>query len=267
MAVLLWRGPVVPWRHVKGIVRGHGELLRPAVAPRGNCGLRRRGERVAGGKQRARHAHRRDGGRQPGDGEARHRRARGFADGASRAVLVATHPWTGKRRELLGLLVEHDLAVYSSHLPLDTHPRLGNNALLCPALGLKKLKPFLHDERAAPGFQATANVSRTELSRRLRKILGRAPVLLPGGPAVCRKIGVVTGGAGSYLKQAAEEGVNTFVTGEGPHHTYALAEELGLNVFYGGHYATETFGVKALAEELSRKFKVPWQFLDHPTGL
>jgi dinuclear metal center YbgI/SA1388 family protein len=179
----------------------------------------------------------------------------------------ATHPWTGKRREMLGLLVEHDLAVYSSHLPLDMHPRLGNNALLGAALGFRKLKPFLLDKGQYLGSRAVANISRAELSRRLQKILRRKPVLLPGGPAVCRKIGVVTGGAGSFLKQAAAEGVDTFVTGEGPHHTYALAEDAGLNVFYGGHYATETFGVKALAAELSRRFKVPWQFLDHPTGL
>jgi dinuclear metal center YbgI/SA1388 family protein len=179
----------------------------------------------------------------------------------------ATHPWTGGRRELLGLLVKHDLAVYSSHLPLDAHPQIGNNVLLCRALGLKKLKPFYHAKGQHLGFQATANIPRTELSRRLDRILGRAPILLPGGPELCKKIGVVTGGAGGQLKQAAEEGVDTFVTGEGPHWTYAAAEELGLNVFYGGHYATETFGVKALAEELSGKFKVPWLFLDHPTGL
>jgi putative NIF3 family GTP cyclohydrolase 1 type 2 len=69
------------------------------------------------------------------------------------------------------------------------------------------------------------------------------------------------------LKLAAGEGVDTFITGEGPHWTYALAEELGLNVFYGGHYVTETFGVKALAAELSKKFMLPWEFLDHPTDL
>ena len=78
---------------------------------------------------------------------------------------------------------------------------------------------------------------------------------------------MVSGGAGGELKLAAGEGVDTFVTGEGPHWTAALAEELGLNVLYGGHYATETFGVKALAAHLSRRFKVPWTFLDHPTGL
>ena len=69
------------------------------------------------------------------------------------------------------------------------------------------------------------------------------------------------------MKIAAGEGVDTFVTGEGPHWTHALAEELGLNVFYAGHYATETFGVKALAARLSSKFGVPWTFLDYPTGL
>ncbi len=137
-----------------------------------------------------------------------------------------SHPWTGKRYELLRLLLDHDLAVYSSHLPLDAHPRLGNNALL-----------------------------------------GAEPLVIPAGPETCRRIGVVTGGAGGDLKKAAAEGVDTFITGEGPHWTYAQAEELNVNVLYGGHYATETFGVKALAAELSRKFKVPWEFLDHPTGL
>ena len=69
------------------------------------------------------------------------------------------------------------------------------------------------------------------------------------------------------IEKAASEGVDTFITGEGPHHSFIAAEELGINVLYGGHYATETFGVKALAEHLSKRFKVPWEFIDHPTGL
>jgi dinuclear metal center YbgI/SA1388 family protein len=178
-----------------------------------------------------------------------------------------THPWTGPRRELQRLLLAHNLAVYSSHLPLDAHPRLGNNARLCAALGLKNLKPFFFQKGQSIGFQARAKIPRAELARRLQRAVGRAPILLPGGPSVCRKIGVVTGGAGGELKLAAAEGVDTFISGEGPHWTYAVAEELGLNVLYGGHYATETFGVKALAAELSRRYKIPWSFLDHPTGL
>jgi len=178
-----------------------------------------------------------------------------------------SHPWTGKRRELMRMLVENDLAVYSSHLPLDAHPRLGNNAQLCAALGLKKLKPFFATHGQPIGFKSQTKISRTELVKRLERATSAKSRLLPGGAEICRNIGVVTGGAGDGLQTAAEEGVDTFITGEGPHWTYTQAEELELNVLYGGHYATETFGVKALAAELSRKFKLPWKFLDHPTGL
>jgi dinuclear metal center YbgI/SA1388 family protein len=178
-----------------------------------------------------------------------------------------SHPWTGKRYELLRLLLEHNVAVYSSHLPLDVHPRLGNNALLCAALQLKSPKPFFFTKQQFLGVQVRANISRDALAQRLQRVVGTSPIILPGGPVICKKIGIVTGGAGGELKLAASEGVDTFVTGEGPHWTFALAEELGVNVIYGGHYATETFGVKALAAELSKKFKVPWTFLDYPTGL
>jgi len=178
-----------------------------------------------------------------------------------------SHPWVGKKYELLRLLIENNLTVYSSHLPLDAHPKLGNNAQLCAALGLKHLRPFFSSHGAPIGFKVRQKISRTELAHRLQRALGSRSLLIPGGKELCENIGVVTGGAGDGLKQAAEEGVDTFITGEGKHWTYALAEELGLNVFYGGHYATETFGVKALAAALSRKFKVPWVFLDHPTGL
>ena len=177
------------------------------------------------------------------------------------------HPWTGKKYELLRLLLENNLAVYSSHLPLDAHPRLGNNAQLCAALGLKNLRPFFVTHGQPIGFQSRTKISRAKLAAKLARATGAKPRIIPGGGEICQRIGVVTGGAGGDLKLAVDEGVDTFITGEGPHWTYALAEELGINVFYGGHYATETFGVKALAAELSKKFKLPWEFLDHPTGL
>jgi len=176
-------------------------------------------------------------------------------------------PWTGKNYELFKLLIENNLAVYSSHLLLDVHPRLGNNAQLCALLGLKKPKTFFPSHGQDIGFQSVMNLPREDLVKRLEKATGIAPKLIPGGPEICRHIGVVTGGAGGELQVAADAGVDTFITGEGQHWTYALAEELGLNVLYGGHYATETFGVKALAADLSRKFRLPWTFLDHPTGL
>jgi dinuclear metal center YbgI/SA1388 family protein len=176
-------------------------------------------------------------------------------------------PWTGKNYELLKLLIENNLAIYSSHLPLDAHPKLGNNAQICDALGLKNLKPFFLTHGQTIGFKSQTKISRNELAAKLERATGAKPKTIPGGKNICEKIGIVTGGAGAELKQAASEGVDTFITGEGPHWTFALAEELGLNVFYGGHYATETFGVKALASHFSKKFKVPWTFIDYPTGL
>ena len=178
-----------------------------------------------------------------------------------------TYPWIGKRYDLIRLLLENDLAVYSAHLPLDLHPELGNNAQLCAAIGLKRLRPFFCEQDQCLGLQTNVSIARSELVVRLQRATGAKPLLIPGGPVLCRRIGVVTGGAGKELRKAVAEGVDTFITGEGPHWTYALAEELGLNVLYGGHYATEMFGVKALANHLSRKFNLPWTFIDHPTGL
>ena len=178
----------------------------------------------------------------------------------------ATHPWTGNRYKLLRLLLENNVAVYSSHLPLDAHPRLGNNAQLCKALDIKATKPFFVERGQAIGLRGALNLTRAQLAKRLANATGTEPPVLPGGSARCRSVGVVTGGAGAEMKTAADEGVDTFITGEGPHWTFALAEDLGLNVFYGGHYATETFGVKGLSERLSKKFKLPWTFIDHPSG-
>jgi dinuclear metal center YbgI/SA1388 family protein len=176
-------------------------------------------------------------------------------------------PVTGMTRRKIKMALDGDLAIYSSHLPLDLHPQLGNNALLARALGFKKCVPFFYAKGQNIGLKTKVAVSRDELSRRLEKVLGHKPHLSPGGPAKTAHIGIVTGGAGAEVAQAAAEGVDTFITGEGPQHSYIAAEELGVNLFYGGHYATETFGVKALAAYVSKRFRVPWEFIDHPTGL
>ena len=176
-------------------------------------------------------------------------------------------PWTGANHRLIRRLVESNLAVYSAHLPLDVHPRLGNNILLCRALGLRSPRPFLESHGIDVGLRAAASVPLKTLGLRLGKAVEGPVHMIAAGPKTCRSIGVATGGAGGELGLAAAAGVDTFITGEGPHWTHALAEELGINVLYAGHYATETFGVKALAGHLARRFRLSWVFLDHPTGL
>src|SRR5881394_3626355 len=103
-----------------------------------------------------------------------------------------SHPWIGARYELLRLLLENNLAVYSSHLPLDAHPRLGNNAQLCLALALNQRKPFFFEKGRFIGYKSQARVKRQDLTERLRLALNAPPKLLAGGPEVCRQIGVVT---------------------------------------------------------------------------
>jgi dinuclear metal center YbgI/SA1388 family protein len=179
-----------------------------------------------------------------------------------------TQPWTGAVFERLSLALEHGLAIYSAHLPLDVHPSLGNNARLAKALGWTPSGTFLEYKGLPVGLTCQVEVGRDELVQQFSQALGGGGVhVCAGGPQRCGKIGISTGGSGSEVAAAARAGVDTFLTGEGPHWSYTLAEELGINVLYGGHYATETFGVKALAEELELIYKLPWSFIDHPTGL
>jgi dinuclear metal center YbgI/SA1388 family protein len=176
-------------------------------------------------------------------------------------------PVTGATYRKWKLAIENNLAIYSAHLPLDLHPTLGNNALLCRALGFRKLSPFFMEKGRAIGWKSTSRIPLKVLVARLERAVGGPVHVCSGGPAVGRRIGVVTGGAGDEVARAAAEGVDTFITGEGPHHSFTLAEELGVNLLLAGHYATETFGVKAVAARLSTRFRLPWEFIDHPTGL
>jgi dinuclear metal center YbgI/SA1388 family protein len=177
-------------------------------------------------------------------------------------------PWTGATFERLNLALENNLAIYSAHLPLDAHPQLGNNACIARAMQLTPCGGFLDYKGLAVGVTCEAALALDEVVARFTQALdgGRVHVCA-GGPKTTRKIGISSGGSGSEIAAAAKAGVDTFITGEGPHWSYTLAEELGINVLYGGHYATETFGVKALAEHLQSQFGLPWSFVDHPTGL
>src|SRR5207249_443372 len=139
--------------------------------------------------------------------------------------------------------------------------------LLGKALEIEGWTSFFPFKDFDIGVRAPVQMTRRELGRRLDRALGAKAHLCSGGPDKVREVGIVTGGAGSEVAAVQALGIDTFITGEGPHWSYTLAEELGVNVFYGGHYATETFGVKALAAHLSEKFSLPWEFLDHPTGM
>jgi len=176
-------------------------------------------------------------------------------------------PLTERRYRRVAGLVKHNIALYSAHLPLDLHPDVGNNAVLARQLGVTSRGAFGEEYGVPIGVWGEVDELRTVLGQRLTSLLGGAPRLLPFGPERARRVGIVTGAAGSLIGQAAAAGLDTYITGEGPHHTFFDAEELGLNVFYAGHYATETVGVKALAEHLRTRFDLPWTFLDHPTGL
>jgi dinuclear metal center YbgI/SA1388 family protein len=176
-------------------------------------------------------------------------------------------PVLGALRRKLQLAFENEVALYSAHLPLDIHPRVGNNAQLVSALGLKSAEPFLEEKGQLVGLKIRASVQRGELVRELGKALNGPVKVFDFGPRKTRNIGVVTGAAGSEIYRVANEGIDTFITGEAPHWAAVAAEELGINLFLGGHYATEVFGVKALAAHLSKRFRVPWEFIDFPTGL
>ena len=180
---------------------------------------------------------------------------------------AGARPVTGPVRRQISFLFEKDIALYSAHLPLDLHPEVGNNARLGAALGLSELDKFLTMKGQLVGLRTNAQIFPNELARRLEESLGGPVKLFAHGPPLTTWIGIVTGGAGAEIYEVAEDGVDTFITGEAPHWAAVAAEELGINLLLGGHYATETFGVKALAAHLGEVFGMPWEFLDAPTGL
>jgi len=196
-------------------------------------------------------------------------------EGSGPALLLVHHGlfWSGAQRYVdsafrkLEVAMAGELAIYSNHIPLDVHPVWGNNARLVEEIGLLGVEPFFDWKGIQLGLRGEFRGSRDQLREKVATAVGGAVHLCPGGDEQAGTVGVITGGAGSEVKAICDAGIDSFVTGEGPHWSFPMAEEIGLNVFYGGHYATETFGVKALAEHLKESRGLPWQFIDHPTGL
>jgi dinuclear metal center YbgI/SA1388 family protein len=174
---------------------------------------------------------------------------------------------TGRRYRRLKPLFAADVAVYSAHLPLDVHEEVGNNVQLLRALRIEPEGRFGTLRGLEIGWWGVIELKREVLAARLADVLGARVHMMPFGPDVVQRVGVVTGGAGSMIPDAIAAGLDAYITGEGAHHHYFDAEEGRINVFFGGHYATETWGVRALAEHLAQRFGLPWEFIDHPTGL
>jgi dinuclear metal center YbgI/SA1388 family protein len=176
-------------------------------------------------------------------------------------------PVTGALHRQLELAFENNIALYSAHLPLDLHAEVGNNAQLAAALRLTSIQPFFEEKGQLIGVKARVSLPRDEMDRKLQKVLTGPVKAFMFGPKKTGTIGIITGGAGSEIYKLAQEGIDTFITGEAPHWAAVAADELGMNLLLGGHYATEVFGVKTLAAHLSKRFKIPWTFIDYPTGL
>lgn len=174
---------------------------------------------------------------------------------------------TGRRYRRLKALLNADLAVYAAHLPLDVHAEVGNNVVLARALGIEVEGRFGEYKGQPLGYWGRLDIRREALAARLDQVLGCRVRLVAGGPERVERVGVITGGAGGEIASAMEAGLDAFVTGEGAHHNYFDAEEGGINLYLGGHYATEVWGVRALAEHLQERFDLPWTFIDRPTGL
>jgi len=204
---------------------------------------------------------------------------------ASRAVIDAAKDWadllivhhglfwaglqplTGPHFGRVKALVETNTALYSAHLPLDAHAEVGNSALLARKLGVASLVPFGDYHGTAVGWKGVVDATLDGLAGRLERAAGGRVQILPGGPEHVRTAAVVTGAGASALPEAAAAGLDLLVTGEAQHHHAIEAAELGVSVVLGGHYATETWGVKALARLLEQRFGIEGRFVDSPTGL
>jgi dinuclear metal center YbgI/SA1388 family protein len=175
---------------------------------------------------------------------------------------------TGLDYDRVEPLVENDVALYASHLPLDGHQELGNAVGVADALELEGREPFGEYGTEYVGMRGTATETydADDVTTLLDKAFDTETRVLDFGPNEIEDVGVITGRGVDWIDAAAEAGLDAFVTGEGNHESYHEARDRGMNVFLAGHYATETFGVRALGS-LAEDWGLETTFIDHPTGL
>jgi dinuclear metal center YbgI/SA1388 family protein len=173
---------------------------------------------------------------------------------------------TGSHYMRLATLIKHDINLYAAHLPLDAHPEIGNNIQIAKALGLEKIEAFSAYKGQTIGYKGILKEPKTlkEIANRLGY---EKTVLLPFGKEKIRTVGIVSGGASRNVSDALSDGLDLYITGEVEHESYHVALEGGINVLGGGHYVTEIYGVRALAEHLRERFGLEAVFIANPTGL
>ena len=164
-------------------------------------------------------------------------------------------------RERLRALFDHDLTLAGYHLPLDAHPEIGNNAYLCRELGITPERRFTDWGWGGPLAQP---MPASDFAERVHEVVDRMPLVFSYGPEEIRRVAVLSGGGGGHLADAIAEGYDCFVTGEPKEPTKHLAKEAGIHFVAAGHYATETSGVRLLAERVGRELGVEWEFVDLP---
>ena len=175
----------------------------------------------------------------------------------------------GQHFQRIKTLVQGDLGLYAVHLPLDAHSEVGNNAVMARHLGLTDLSPFGAYRGVPVGWRGRLDtpMNREEILRRLFGNQEEVLSLLPFGPEKIESVGIVSGGAPRMVTEAIQEGLDLFITGDASHTIYHEALEASINVLFGGHYATETWGVRRLGTLLAEKFNLTVEEIDLPTGL
>ena len=176
---------------------------------------------------------------------------------------------TPAMKQRLRLLFDRDISLAAYHLPLDAHPEVGNNALICAALGLERAEPFGEHRGQTVGFvgRSAEGIPFDELRIRCARAFGQEPFVWDTGPDTVHSVGIVSGAAASSFGEAIATGLDAFLTGEPAEHVMADARESGTHFIAGGHYATETFGVRRLGELLAGEFGLEHYFVEVPNPI
>lgn len=174
------------------------------------------------------------------------------------------YPITGMRGKRIKSLIQHDISLVGYHLPLDSHPSLGNNAAIAECLALENLQALDPSERhpiGNIGFLKQA-LSATEFRDYLTARLGFNTIHLPAEKNQIQKVGFCTGAAQDFIGKAAEQGCDAFISGEVSERTYYEAKELDVHYYACGHHATERYGVQRLAKAISEQFNIEYSYFE-----